>query len=76
MQRELVWATGRSGEEDGLLQVQSDTEALLGRLASARAFSQRAVESARRADSDETGRSMAGQCRPARGGVWQCDGRS
>ena len=27
MQRELVWATGRSGEEDGLLSAQSDTEA-------------------------------------------------
>jgi tetratricopeptide (TPR) repeat protein len=54
MQRELVWATGRSGEEDGLLSVHSDTEAYFGRLASARALSQRAVESARRADSEET----------------------
>ena len=48
MQRELVGLNGRSGEEDGLLSVQSDTEAYFGRLASARAFSQRAVESARR----------------------------
>ena len=54
MQRELVWATGRSGEEDWLLSVQSDTEAYFGRLASAREFSQRAVASARRADSKET----------------------
>ena len=54
MQRELVWATGRSGEEDWLLSVQSDTEAYFGRLASARELSQRAVESARRADSEET----------------------
>ena len=54
MQRELVWATGRSGEEDWLLSAQSDTEAYFGRLASARELSQRAVESARRADSEET----------------------
>jgi serine/threonine protein kinase/Tfp pilus assembly protein PilF len=54
MQRELAWATGRSGEEDWLLSAQSDTEAHFGRLASARALSQRAVASARRADSEET----------------------
>ena len=54
MQRELAWATGRSGEEDWLLSAQSDTEAYFGRLASARELSQRAVESARRADSEET----------------------
>ena len=54
MQRELAWAAGRSGEEDWLLSTQSDTEAYFGRLAHAREFSQRAVDSARRADSKET----------------------
>jgi len=55
MQRELAWAAGRSGEEDWLLlSAQSDTEAYFGRLAKAREFSQRAVDSARRADARET----------------------
>jgi len=54
MQQQLAWAAGRSGEEDGLLSAQSDTEAYFGRLAKAREFSQRAVDSARRADAKET----------------------
>ncbi len=54
MQQQLAWATGRSGEEDFLLSAHSDTEAYFGRLAKAREFSQRAVESARRADAKET----------------------
>src|SRR6266850_1442824 len=55
MQRQLAWAAGRSGEEDWLLlSAQSDTEAYFGRLAKAREFSQRAVDSARRADARET----------------------
>ena len=54
MQQQLAWAAGRSGEEDWLLSAQSDTEAYFGRLGKAREFSQRAVESARRADSKET----------------------
>jgi DNA-binding winged helix-turn-helix (wHTH) protein/Tfp pilus assembly protein PilF len=55
MSQQLAWAAGRSGEDDWLLSAQSDTEAYLGRLAKAREFSQRAVDSARRADSTETG---------------------
>jgi tetratricopeptide (TPR) repeat protein/predicted Ser/Thr protein kinase len=54
MQQQLAWAAGRSGEEDWLLSAQSDTEAYFGRLSKAREFSQRAVESARRADAKET----------------------
>jgi eukaryotic-like serine/threonine-protein kinase len=54
MQQQLSWAAGRSGEEDWLLSAQSDTEAYFGRLAKAREFSQRAVDSARRADAKET----------------------
>lgn len=54
MQQQLAWAAGRAGEEDWLLSTQSDTEAYFGRLGKAREFSQRAVESARRADAIET----------------------
>ncbi len=54
MQQQLAWAVGRSGEEDWLLSAQSDTEAYFGRLTKAREFSQRAVDSARRADAKET----------------------
>jgi hypothetical protein len=54
MQQQLAWAAGRLGEEDWLLSAQSDTEAYFGRLSRARDFSQRAVESARRADAKET----------------------
>jgi eukaryotic-like serine/threonine-protein kinase len=54
MQQQLSWAAGRSGQEDWLLSAQSDTEAYFGRLAKAREFSHRAVDSARRADAKET----------------------
>ncbi len=54
IQQQLAWAAGRSGEEDWLLAAQSDTEAYFGRLAKAREFSQRAVDSAQRADAKET----------------------
>jgi len=54
MQQQLAWAAGRPGEEDWFLSAQSDTEAYFGRLAKAREFSERAVESARRADAIET----------------------
>jgi tetratricopeptide (TPR) repeat protein len=50
----LSWAAGRSGEEDWLLSAQSDTEAYFGRLHTAREFTQRAVDSAQRADAKET----------------------
>ena len=54
MQQQLAWAAGRSGEEDFLLQLQSDTEAYFGRVAKAREFSQRASDSALRAQAKET----------------------
>ncbi|HSE98571.1 MAG TPA: tetratricopeptide repeat protein, partial [Blastocatellia bacterium] len=53
MQQQLAWAAGRSGEEDWLLSVQSDTEAYSGRLTKARGFSQRAIDSAKRANAKE-----------------------
>jgi serine/threonine protein kinase/tetratricopeptide (TPR) repeat protein len=53
MEQQVAWAAGRPGEEDTLLSTQSDTEAYHGRLARAREFSMRAVESAERASSTE-----------------------
>ena len=55
MQRQLEWSAGKPGSEDLLLSFQSDTEAYYGHLAKARDFSRRAVESAVRNDSKETG---------------------
>ncbi len=54
MQRQVAWASGKPGSEDLLLSFQSDTEAYYGRLAKARDFSRRAVDSAVRDDSKET----------------------
>jgi tetratricopeptide (TPR) repeat protein len=54
MQEQLTWAMGKPGVEDLLLSNQSDTEAFYGRLGTAREFSQKAVESALRANSQET----------------------
>jgi len=54
MQQQLAWAAGRSGDEDWLLSTQSDAEAYFGRLGRAREYSQRAMESALRADARET----------------------
>ena len=54
MEREVTWAAGKPGDEDYLLSAQSDTEAYYGRMARAREFSRRAVDSAVRADSKES----------------------
>jgi eukaryotic-like serine/threonine-protein kinase len=54
MEREVSWGAGKPGDEDPLLSAQSDTEAYYGRLAKARDFTRRAVDSAVRADSKET----------------------
>jgi eukaryotic-like serine/threonine-protein kinase len=62
MANDVAWGAGRPGEEDQMLSIQSDTEAYYGRLTSARDFSRRAVDSAVRADSKETG------------AIWQANG--
>src|SRR5207245_6605284 len=54
MEQQVSWGAGKPGAEDPLLSAQSDTEAYYGRLAKARDFSRRAVDSAIRADSKET----------------------
>ena len=54
MGRQAEWAADKPGVADVLLSYQSDTEAFFGRLAKAREFSQRAVQSARQNDQKET----------------------
>jgi eukaryotic-like serine/threonine-protein kinase len=54
MGRQAKWAADKPGVADVLLSYQSDTEAFFGRLAKAREFSQRAVQSARQNDQKET----------------------
>jgi hypothetical protein len=53
MQRQISLASGTPGAEDWLLSLQSDTAAYSGDIATARKFSQLAVESARRNDLKE-----------------------
>src|ERR1700733_3875224 len=54
MEQQLAWAAGRAGDEDVMLSGQADTDAYYGRLARARDYSRRALESAVRAGSKET----------------------
>jgi serine/threonine protein kinase/tetratricopeptide (TPR) repeat protein len=54
MVQHVAWGAGKPGDEDPLLAAQSDTEGYYGRLAAARDFARRAVDSAVRADSKET----------------------
>jgi len=55
MERDVAWAAGRPGEEDQMLNTQTDTQAYYGRMEKARDLSRRAVDSAVRADAKETG---------------------
>jgi hypothetical protein len=55
MERQVAWGAGKPGDEDPLLSAQSDTEAYYGRMGRARDFTRRAVDSAVRADSKESG---------------------
>ena len=54
MEQEVAWAAGKPGDEDPLLAAHSDTQAFYGRIAKARDFTRRAVDSGLRADSKET----------------------
>ncbi|HXM19698.1 MAG TPA: winged helix-turn-helix domain-containing protein [Terriglobales bacterium] len=54
MQKQLAWAAGRPGQEEGMfLGYQADTEAFHGRLNKSHEYSRRAVDSELRADSKE-----------------------
>ena len=59
MEKNVAWATGKAGVEDGFFSGQGDTEAYFGRLAKAREFSRRAVESAVRNDAKESAATWA-----------------
>ena len=54
MERQVAWAAGRPGEEDGMLDMNADTQAYYGRLEKARDLARRAADSAVRADAKET----------------------
>jgi eukaryotic-like serine/threonine-protein kinase len=54
MKRQAAWAMGRPGAEDLLLSAQADTEAFYGHRQRAEDLARQAVESARRADLQET----------------------
>jgi len=54
MRRQVTWANDKVGIEDIILAEQADTEAFYGRLAEAREFTRRAIESAERAGKKET----------------------
>jgi energy-coupling factor transporter ATP-binding protein EcfA2 len=71
MQQQLAWAAGRPRQEDWLFSTQSDTEAYFGRLAKAREFSQRAIDSAVHGDAKKNRCTMAGKRCVAGGGVRQ-----
>jgi eukaryotic-like serine/threonine-protein kinase len=53
MKQQADWAIGKPGAEDWMLSLESDTEAVSGRLGKARELSRKAVESARRSDEKE-----------------------
>src|SRR4029077_111334 len=55
MTQQVAWGAGKPGEEDPLLSAQSDTEGFYGRQVAARDFARRAIDSAVRSDSKETG---------------------
>ncbi len=55
MERQVAWATGRPGDEDQALNNHADTMAYRGQMEKARDLCRRAVDSAVRADSKETG---------------------
>jgi eukaryotic-like serine/threonine-protein kinase len=54
MERQLAWAAQHPQTQDGLLASEADTEAYYGKVAKSRAASQKAVQSALRADANES----------------------
>jgi hypothetical protein len=54
MQQQVAWASGKPGDEDVLLSMESDTDAFYGRMVKAQDFTQQAVNSAIHAGSNET----------------------
>jgi len=54
MEQQVAWAAGKPGDEDPMLAAHADTQAYYGRMAKARDFTRRAVDSGLRADSKES----------------------
>ena len=54
MEREAAWLMGKSGYEDDMLYLESDTAAYGGEFAKARELTRQAADSAQRADEKET----------------------
>ncbi len=54
MQQQIAWAAGKANGEDTMLAAQSDTEAYYGRLQNARQLTQRAVQTAQKAELPES----------------------
>jgi eukaryotic-like serine/threonine-protein kinase len=54
MQQQVAWAAEKANGEDTMLAAQSDTEAYFGRLQNARQLTQRAVETAQKAELPES----------------------
>lgn len=71
MQKQVTSATGKPNLEGWMLAFQADTEAYHGRLSEARAFTQRAIESARRDGDEEAAQAyiMIGSLREAEFGA-------
>jgi len=61
MAQQVAWATGKPGVEDTLLAGEADAAAYSGRLRAAREFSQRAMDSAKRAEEKETAAAYSAQ---------------
>jgi eukaryotic-like serine/threonine-protein kinase len=53
MKKQADWAIGKSGAEDTMLSLESDSEAWAGKLGKARGLSRQAIETARRSDEKE-----------------------
>ena len=72
MAEQQQWFAGKPDFENYGLALASDTEAYGGHMGKARELTKRAVDSAIRADSKETGATMAGECCFATSGLRQC----
>jgi hypothetical protein len=53
MKQQADWAIGKPGAEDSMLSLESDSEALTGKLGKARGLSRQAIDTARRSDEKE-----------------------
>ena len=62
MAQQVVWSSGKSGVEDGMLGLEADTAAYSGRVRKARELSLRAMDSAERAEEKEAAATYVAEC--------------